>query len=117
MEFYSRYGDAICYCQDGQHVFLWDGSPVAFLSDGKVYSFTGAVLGWFDNGWLYDRQNAPALFSASASGGPVKPVRKVKPVKSVKRVKPVKGVKHVAPVRPVRKMQWSSVTGPEYFQQ
>lgn len=91
MEFFDRTGRAACYSPDGEHLYFWNGRPVAFLSNGKVYSFRGRVLGWVENGWLYDRQNRPALFTADAVGGPVRPVMQVKPVKSVRAVRPVKG--------------------------
>jgi len=77
----------------------------------------GRFLGYFENGWLYDRQNRPALFSSGATGGPVKPVKRVKPVKSVKQVKPLKGVRQVAPVKAIRQITWSPVSGAAYFAQ
>jgi hypothetical protein len=117
MEFFDRQGRATCYSTDGEYFYLWNGTPVGYLSDGRIYSFKGKVLGWFENGWLYDRHNRPALFSAEANGGPVKPVRKVKPVKSVRRVKPVKSVRQVAPVKPVRSLSWSQYADAVYFDQ
>ena len=117
MEFFSRSGDAVCYAPDGQHLHLWDGTPVGYFTEGKMYSFSGRLLGWFENGWLYDRQNKPALFSADASGGPIRPVRRVAPVKGVRRVKPVKAVRQIAHVRPVRSMSWSPVANATYFSQ
>ncbi|HYE46204.1 MAG TPA: hypothetical protein VEA44_10580 [Caulobacter sp.] len=117
MEFYSRTGAAVCYLDDGEHIYLWDGRPAGYIAEGKVWAFSGRLLGWFEDGWLYDRKNKPALFSESAAGGPIKPVRKVKPVKGVKRVKPVKGVRQVAHVRPVRSLTWSPVADANYFAQ
>lgn len=117
MDFHTRAGDACCYVVDGTHLYLWDGSPSAYIVEGRVYSFTGRQLGWFENGWLYDRSNRPALYSADARGGPVKPVRKVKPVKSVRQVRPIKSVRQVALVRPVRSLSWSPISDPAYFNQ
>lgn len=117
MEFFDRTGRATCYSPDGEHLYLWNGRPSGFICDGKIYSFKGRVLGWIENGWLYDRRNAPALFSEDAVGGPVKPVRKVKPVKAVRAVRPVRGVRQVAHVRPVKSLNWSQFAGPEYFEQ
>lgn len=117
MEFFDKQGAATCYSPDGEHLYLWSGKPVAFLYSGKVYAFSGRLLGWLENGWLYDLSNRPALFSADAVGGPVKPVKKVRPVKGVKGVKPVKGVKQVAKVRPVKSLSWSGTANALYFQQ
>lgn len=117
MEFFDREGRAACYSPDGEHFYLWSGQPVGYVSNGMIYSFGGQLLGWFENGWLYDRQNRPALFSAGATGGPVRPVRQVAPVKAVRAVRPVKGVRQVAHVRPVGSLTWSQVASQLYFQQ
>jgi hypothetical protein len=117
MEFFDRTGNATCYSADGEHLYLWNGEPASYVYEGRIYSFRGKVLGWIENGWLYDRRNKPALFSADAEGGPVKPVRKVKPVKGVRRVRPVKSVRQVAPVRPVRTLTWSECADALYFRQ
>lgn len=117
LEFVDRSGDATAYTPDGTNIFSWSGKPVAYLVEGKVYSFGGKLLGWFENGWLFDLGNRPALFSSGATGGPVKPVMKVKPVKSVRSVMPVKSVRSVAKVRPVRSLSWSPVSNAAYFNQ
>ena len=117
MEFFDRTGTAVCHSPDGEHLYLWAGKPVAYIQDGRVYSFSGRLLGWFENGWLYDRANCPALFLPEAEGGPIKPVRKVKPVKGVRQVRPVKGVRQVTPVRPTRSLTWSSCASSAYFAQ
>jgi hypothetical protein len=117
MEFFDRSGNAICYSPDGEHIYLWNGEPVGYFSDNKIYAFSGKLIGWIENGWLLDRSNRPALFSSSATGGPVKPVRKVKPVKSVRRVRPVKSVRQVAHVRPVKSLNWSQCCNGLFFSQ
>lgn len=117
MEFFDRGGRAVCYSTDGETLYLWSGKPVGYLSEGRVYSFKGRLLGWIDDGWLFDRHNRPALFADGAIGGPVKPVKQVKPVKGVRAVRPVKGVRQVPHVRPVRSLTWSGFAGPEFFSQ
>jgi hypothetical protein len=117
MEYFDRTGRATCYSADGEHLYLWPGRPVGYLNSGRIYSFSGRLLGWVENGWLYDRHNRPALFSAEATGGPVKPVRKVKPVKGVRAVRPVKGVRQVAHVRSVKSLSWSASASADYFNQ
>ena len=115
--FYSNTGQVICYSPDGEHLYLWNGTPVAHVADEKVYSFSGSLLGWFTDGWLYDQNNQPALFSKNSRGGPVRPVRQVRPVKSVRQVRPVKAVKQVAPARTVRSLAWSRFSDDSYFSQ
>jgi hypothetical protein len=113
--FYDRGGHPVIWSPDGEHLYTWPGIPVAFMRADKVYAYSGRFLGWFSNGWIYDRSNAPLLFSLDAIGGPVKPVKRVRPVRGVRRVRPVKGVRQPSPARPVRKTQWSSLTYQELF--
>lgn len=117
LEFFDKSGSAVVYTPDGTNLFLWNGDPVAYLIEGKAYSFKGKFLGWFEDGWLTDLKNVPALFSNGAVGGPLKPVRKVSQAKSVRRVLPVKSVRSVAKVRPVRSLSWSPVSNAAYFNQ
>lgn len=117
IEFYDRGGSAVCYAQEEGYIYAWDGTPVAYLSDERVYAYSGRLLGWLTNGWLYDRSNHPAMFSAAATGGPARPVRKVRPVKSVRQVRPVRAVRQVPHVRPVRSLTWSNVSGRPFFEQ
>ncbi len=70
IHFYSKIGQPICYSSDGEHLYLWDGSPIGYIDDERVFSFSGRALGWFIKGWLYDRNCNPALFSEYAEGGP-----------------------------------------------
>lgn len=106
-ELFGRTGRAVAYSPDGEHIYTWSGRPVAYLSDDRVYAFSGRFKGWFEDGWLLDRGMRCVAFTPEANGGPVKPVRAVRPVKGVKGVRPVKGVRSVAPVRPVRSLSWS----------
>jgi hypothetical protein len=113
--FYDRTGRAVAYSSDGKHIFTFDGSPVAYLDRGSVYSYSGSHMGWFVDGWVRDDSGHCVFFTQTARGGPVKPVKAVKPVKGVKSVKPVKGVKQVRPVKPVNSLSWSDQSGPQFF--
>lgn len=114
--FYDRHGYPIAYMEDGEHIFLFDGSPVAYVYDNAVYTFRGEHIGWFENGWVRDLSGRCAFFTEEATGsGPAKPVKRVKPVKSVKRVKPVKSVKQVRRVRSVNSLSWSESSGAVFF--
>jgi hypothetical protein len=117
IEFYDHYGSAVCYVQDDGYIYTWDGTPVAYVSDERIYAYNGRLLGWLTDGWLYDRSNRPALFSAQSSGGPIRPVRQVRPVKSVKSVRPVRSVRQVAHARPARSLAWSSCADRSFFDQ
>lgn len=117
MTFYDRNGRPICYTQDGEHIYLFSGEPVAYLYDGSVYAFSGKHLGWYIDGWIRDHNGNCVFFTEHASGGPIKPVRQVRPVKSVKQIRPIKGVKEIKPVRPVRTLSWSPLSSEAFFEQ
>jgi hypothetical protein len=117
MEFFDSNGQVTCYSPDGENLYLWSGEPVGYFASDKVYSFSGRLLGWIENGWLYDRSNQPALFSADASGGPMRPMRAVKPVKSLRNVRPVKSVRQVPHMKAMRGIGWSDCSNSLYFRQ
>ena len=111
----DRHGNALAYLEEDGSIWSWDGDPIAYLVDEKVYSYDGRILGWFDNGWLHDLRNAPALFSPGAVGGPLKPLRSLTSLKGLKSLKPLKGLRKLAPLRPLRAASWSELSGLHYF--
>lgn len=115
IDFYSRTGEPIAYSEDGEHIYLFSGAPVAYLSGDAVYGFGGEHIGWFEDGWIRDKKGGCVFFTADARGGPVKPVKNVKPVKGVKQVKPVKGVKQVKCAKAVKSLSWSPLSGRQFF--
>ena len=118
MVFYNSYGRPTAYSEDGIHVFLFTGEPVAYFDQDAVYSFHGKQLGWFANGWIRDLRGACVFFTEKAYGsGPVKPVKHICPVKSVKHVLPVKSVREVRRVRAIDQLGWSRLSGTEFFAQ
>lgn len=117
-EFWDRSGRSVAYvADDGKSVYLWDGSPVAWISDGGVYGYNGRFLGWFDDGWIRDLSGACVFSTDDSAGGPVQPVRQVRPVRGVRGVRPVRGVRQVRPVRPISSLSWSALSGDEFFSQ
>lgn len=117
MEFFDKSGRATCYSPDGENLYLWTGEPVGYFDGDRVYSFSGRMMGWIDSGWLYDRQNRPALFSADASGGPMRPLRKMAPLRSMRRMRPMKSLRQLAHLRPLKSLGWSPTANGLYFRQ
>lgn len=116
--FHNQRGRAIAYiAEDGASIYLFRGTPVAYIANGKLYAYSGRFLGWFENGWFYDRDNRPALFSARASGGPLKPLRALKPLRGIRSIRPIRGVRELTPLRATRSLAWSDLSGSEYFEQ
>lgn len=110
MTFYDSHGNPSAYLyDDGEHIYLFNGKPVAYLHENTVYGYNGHQYGWFENGWIIDLNGYCVFFTESASGsGPVKPAKHVKPVKSVRHAKYAKAAKSLL---------WSKLSGEQFFNQ
>ena len=77
MTFYNKEGMPAAYLdKDREHIYLFDGTPAAYIVEGAVYSFEGLQYGWFDRGWIRDLEGYCVLFTDEARiGGPAKPSR------------------------------------------
>ena len=118
LTFYNSNGNAIAYISDdNQSIYLYNGTPVAWLSGENIYAYNGKYLGWIQDGWVFDRNGTRAFFTENASGGPIKPVKAVRPVKGVRDVRPVRSVRETRPARPVRSLNWSQLSNNDYFNQ
>lgn len=116
--FYNSEGRAVAYLDDnGESIYLYDGTPVAWLSEDSIYSYSGRYLGWFQNGWVWDLNGHCVFFTDNATGGVGRPIRQVRPVRGVRSVRPVRGVREVRPVRPVKSLSWSNLSGESFFEQ
>jgi hypothetical protein len=113
--FYDQDGTPVAYTGDRQHIYLYSGRPVAYLSDGSVYAYTGKHLGWFNKGWVRDHEGFCVFFTADARGGPMKPMKKMKPMKGIKGMKPMKGMKQMKPMRAMEHSSWSPLSGEQFF--
>jgi hypothetical protein len=109
MDFYDCHGEAVAYVDDGQHIYSWDGRPIAFISGEHVYAFSGNFIGWFNNGWIWDKNGKAMLFTEGAKGGPLKPMLKLRSFKGFKQFLPFKGFKDFVPFKPLLTYQWSNV--------
>ena len=118
IEFWDRHGQPVAYVDDdGESVYLWNGTPCGWISDSGVYAYSGRFLGSFDDGWVRDLRGSCVFFADDSVGGPVRPVRQVRPVRGVRGVRPVRGVRQVKPVRPVSSLGWSPLSGDQFFTQ
>jgi hypothetical protein len=115
---YDSKGRPTAYSEDGVHIYTFSGLPVAYVSDGSVYSMEGKHLGWFAKGWLRDNKGRCVFFTDIAEGsGPMTPMTAMKPMKSLKQIGPVKKDREPKPARPVESMSWSELSGAQFFEQ
>lgn len=113
--FYNRGGVPTAYCEDGIHIYLFNGKPVAYIHKDSVYNYSGAYLGQYKNGWILDTKSCHVFFTEEATGGPMKPLKKLRPLKSLKQLKPTKGLKQSKPLSPSRSLSWSSNSSASFF--
>jgi hypothetical protein len=89
---FDKQGKPVAYIAgDGETIYLWDGRPVAYLFEDKVYGFNGKQLGWFSNGTIFDIYGLRAGFIRSKS-----------PI--ITGFEPAKGAKHIIGRKNVRQM-------------
>ncbi len=113
--FYNNNGVPVAYSDDGCHIFLFTGEPVAYLYNISVYSYLGNHLGFFEDGWIYDNSGARVFFTENASGGPAKPAKRARPSKGSKRSKPSKRSKRSRPSKPAKRQSWSDLSSQLFF--
>ena len=107
---YGSDGEARAYIDYNKNatVFLWDGTPVAFVISNRnelyIIGFNGSFLGWYADGIIYDR-NGNAI---GARKGATSMVYRVERVKGVQQVIPVRPVTPIIPVKPVFKSFWGN---------
>ncbi len=116
LTFYNFEGRPVAYTEDGMHIYLFSGDPVAYLYDMSIYSFSGKHLGWFKNGWIRDNYGQCVFFTEIATGGPIKPVKMIKLVKNIKQIKPIKSTKEMRPMRPMDSLSWSELSEEQFFE-
>jgi hypothetical protein len=95
---FDKKGKPVAYlADDGETVYLWNGSLVAYLYEDKLYGWNGKQLGWFVNGTVFDIYGLRAGFIKSKS--PL--VTEIEPPKTVKQMKGIKKVRQPQVVKPV----------------
>ncbi|MDB9822267.1 hypothetical protein OAC89_01025 [Deltaproteobacteria bacterium] len=66
---YDKNGDAVAYISSDYHetIYLWDGSPVAYLYEEEhVYGINGRHLGWFIGDILFDNNGKRIAFTSGS---------------------------------------------------
>jgi hypothetical protein len=102
---FNKSGKPVAYiAEDGETVYLWDGRPVAYVWEDKVYDWNGRQLGWFNNGTVFDIYGLRSGFIKSKS--PI--ATEMEPLKPQKHLKPSKGERQSQVLKPVLCYGYSS---------
>lgn len=107
MVFYNKTGNPCCYSDDYVHIYSYDGEPLGYIQNGKIWNYEGLYLGLFRNNWVIDSDGYFLFFTENSTGGPVRPVRKLAPLKSLRQLRPLKSIREIPPIAPVTILSWS----------
>lgn len=113
--FYDRDGAPVAYSEDGEHIFLFGGEAIAYLEDDAVYSYRGELKGWFESGWLRDKDGRCVAFSEYATGGPLRADMKPEPQRALKQSLPTRERQDPRALRPIHSNCWSVLTTIQFF--
>jgi len=100
---YDSSGNATAFVamHDGMTIFLWGGTPVAYLHPRRtgtpysVYGFNGAHLGWFDGSIMRDGEGNIVGFTRGAR---VSVLPRLEPLKGLKQLKPLQQLRTLEPL-------------------
>lgn len=104
---FDREGAAIAYIDTNEEltIFLWNGTPVAYLEKSTIYGFNGKHLGWFKDGIVRDHQGGGVGFIEGA----VSKLTKLEPLKSLQKLTPLRSLQELEPLEPLFKDSWSGI--------
>ncbi|MDM5270889.1 hypothetical protein PGH07_01710 [Sulfurovum sp. zt1-1] len=107
--FYNSEGIPYAYTEDTINIYTFEGTPVAYIDIDDIYAFSGAHLGFFEDGYFWDHNGDVLLFTDTTrfGCGPLKPKKSLKPVRALKTRKPLKGTKESKPLKPLKSRHWS----------
>lgn len=114
---YDNDGEARAYIDFGEDatIFMWDGTPVAFLDkDGDdicVLGFNGSFLGWYEDGILYDKKG----YIVGARKDKISFFTGIEEIKGIRRITPIRPITQVTSVQPVLLSSWSTTSLTEFL--
>lgn len=110
---FDSQGNATAYfVQRSLTIFLWNGTPVAYLqpkswgADYAVYGFNGDHLGWLDDGVVRDHDGYAVGF---VKGAVTNVLTRIEPIKRLKRLEPLRGLRRLEPLQPLFRNSFSRV--------
>jgi len=103
---YDSSGNSAAYIDDflgDRIIFLWDGTPKAYLIQTDVFGFNGKHLGWFEKGVLRDNKGEVVATDKEAADK----ITIDSSLKGLKQSPPLKKYHELAPIRPYFSTLWS----------
>ena len=104
---FDRDGLLVAWLEDDASLYDAVGMPIAYLDRDRVYSYGGAFLGWFTDGWFRDRTGSAAGFLEGSTGSADLPaVANHRPRAPSTFVRPAKSSRENAPATPTTRAEW-----------
>ncbi len=108
---FEKEGNAVAYIAKDLTIYIWDGDPVAYISESNgsshVYGFNGTHLGWYIKGVVYN--NDGFIMGAQKDALRMSTLLQPEPAyKGFKNIKPLKSFKEFAPFKPILSDNWSA---------
>jgi hypothetical protein len=114
---YDREGEAVAYIDfdEDATIFMWDGTPAAFLekssSDICVFGFNGKFLGWYEDGIIYEKYG----YAVGARKGATNMITRIERIKGIQKITPMRPITPITPIKPFFKNSWSSQSLVEFL--
>ncbi|MBV8388897.1 MAG: hypothetical protein JO080_03765 [Mucilaginibacter sp.] len=105
-DLYDSSGNAAAFIDDylaDRVIYLWDGSPEAYLVQTDVFGFNGKHLGWFEKGILRDNDGKVVATIKEAADK----ITVDGSLKGLKKMLPEKKFHDMPPIRPYFSALWS----------
>ena len=104
---FDQKGEAVAYIDYNKDatVFLFDGTPAAFLEKNGIVGFNREFLGWYEDGIVYDRNGKVVGCKKEA----LSMYYKIERMKSIQRLAPIRPMTPIAPMMPIRSSIWNSM--------
>lgn len=98
-------GSATAYIDTEQElsIYLWNGTPVAYLDKSSTYGFNGKHLGWLKQGVVRDREG----YGIGFIEGAVSKLTKLEPLKALQRLSPLRSFQELEPLELLLRSTWS----------
>ncbi len=113
---YDRHGIPVAYFLLSGEIYATDGRPLAYLVGFYIYAYNGRFLGFFNNGWILDKQGYHVLFTQNAYGGPLKPLCRPSMLPGLRHLAPWKALRQRPTQFPMPRLSWSAYsTGITFF--
>lgn len=112
---YDHRGRAIAYINNGV-VYLVPGTPVAFLHNEYVYSYSGVQIGTYEEGRMRDLNGNCVFFNSLDCGfGPLPPIPEIPPLPALAALPPLPPIPEIPHIKAIPTLSWSQFSGINFF--